>query len=206
MKEGATTNPFAKPISSSRYSSVLTSSHSSAEQKIMRVLKHLFENNRIWAENIRQTDPGFFQRLSRQQSPSYLWIGCSDSRVPANQIVGLLPGEMFVHRNIANIVDHADLNCMSVLQFAIDVLKVRHVIVCGHYGCAGIRAAQRGDKLGLAEQWLRHVRSVCQKYERQLGELVDETQRSDRLCELNVIEQVKKVCHASSTRAAWERG
>ena len=172
----------------------------------MRVLKHLFENNRIWAENVRQTDPGFFQRLARQQSPSYLWIGCSDSRVPANQIVGLLPGEMFVHRNIANIVDHADLNCMSVLQFAIDVLKVRHVIVCGHYGCAGIRAAQRGDKLGLAEQWLRHVRSVCQKYERQLGELVDETQRSDRLCELNVIEQVKKVCHASSTRAAWERG
>jgi len=172
----------------------------------MRVLKHLFENNRIWAENIGQTDPGFFQRLSRQQSPSYLWIGCSDSRVPANQIVGLLPGEMFVHRNIANVVDHADLNCMSVLQFAVDVVKVRHVIVCGHYGCAGIRAAQRHDKLGLVDQWLRHVHSICQKYARQLSELVDETQRGDRLCELNVIEQVKKVCHAPTTRDAWERG
>ena len=172
----------------------------------MRVLKHLFENNRAWAENVRRTDPEFFQRLARQQSPGYLWIGCSDSRVPANQIVGLLPGEMFVHRNIANVVEHTDLNCMSVMQFAIDVLKVRHVIVCGHYGCAGIRAAQRGDQLGLVDHWLRHVHSVCQKHAPQLAEVADEAQRSDRLCELNVIEQVAKVCHATATRDAWERG
>jgi carbonic anhydrase len=172
----------------------------------MRVLKHLFESNRAWAKNVRQGDPEFFQRLSRQQSPSYLWIGCSDSRVPANQIVGLLPGEMFVHRNIANIVEHADLNCMSVIQFAIDVLKVRHVIVCGHYDCAGIRAAQRGDQLGLVDHWLRHVRGVCEKHTPRLIEVTDESQRSDRLCELNVIEQVAKVCHAPAAREAWNRG
>jgi len=172
----------------------------------MRVLKHLFENNRIWAENIGQTDPEFFQRLSRQQSPHYLWIGCSDSRVPANQIVGLLPGEMFVHRNIANIVDHTDLNCMSVMQFAIDVLKIRHVIVCGHYGCAGIRAALRHEKLGLVDQWLQHVHGTRQKHSRQLDELIDDTQRADRLCELNIIEQVKEVCHTQTARDAWERG
>jgi carbonic anhydrase len=172
----------------------------------MRVLKHLFESNRAWAKNVRQGDPEFFQRLSRQQSPSYLWIGCSDSRVPANQIVGLLPGEMFVHRNIANVVEHADLNCMSVIQFAIDVLKVRHVIVCGHYDCAGIRAAQRGDQLGLVDHWLRHVRGVCEKHTPRLIEVTDESQRSDRLCELNVIEQVAKVCHAPAAREAWNRG
>jgi len=172
----------------------------------MSALNHLFENNRIWAGNVRQTDPGFFQRLSRQQSPSYLWIGCSDSRVPANQIVGLLPGEMFVHRSIANVVDQTDLNCMSVMQFAIDVVKIRHIIVCGHYGCAGIRAAQGHDKLGLVDQWLRHVHSVCQKYAPQLSEVADETQRSDRLCELNVIEQVANVCQTTIARDAWERG
>jgi carbonic anhydrase len=184
-------------------------SHSTRDlshQKLMRVLKHLFDNNRIWAEEIGKTDPEFFQRLSRQQSPSYLWIGCSDSRVPANQIVGLLPGEMFVHRNIANVVDEADLNCMSVLQFAIDVLKVRHVIVCGHYGCAGIGAALRGEALGLVDGWLRHVREVREKHMARLIETTDEIKRSDRLCELNVIEQVMKVCHAGSTRNAWANG
>jgi len=172
----------------------------------MRILKHLFENNRAWAENVRQTDPEFFQRLCKQQSPSYLWIGCSDSRVPANQIVGLLPGEMFVHRNIANVVELADLNCMSVIQFAIDVLKVRHIIVCGHYGCAGVRAAQRGDQLGLVDHWLRHVQRVCQKYAAHLAEVADESQRSDALCELNVIEQVANACQATAIRDAWERG
>ena len=172
----------------------------------MRTLKHLFENNRAWAENVRQTDPEFFQRLCEQQSPSYLWIGCSDSRVPANQIVGLPPGEMFVHRNIANVLEHTDLNGMSVLQFAIDVLKVKHVIVCGHYGCAGIRAIQHGDQLGLVDQWLRRVQRVCQKHATRLAEIADERQRSDRLCELNVIEQVTHVCHATATRDAWHRG
>jgi carbonic anhydrase len=172
----------------------------------MRVLKHLFENNLAWAENIRLADPEFFQKLSRQQSPDYLWIGCSDSRVPANQIVGLLPGEMFVHRNIANIVEHTDLNCLSVLQFAVDVLKVKHVIVCGHYGCAGVRAAQRGDQLGLVDEWLRYVQNVRQKHAPRLAAVPDESQRIDRLCELNVIEQVSNVCQTTIACDAWHRG
>src|SRR6266513_4410372 len=130
----------------------------------MRVLKHFFENNRAWAENIRETDPKFFHKLSRQQSPSYLWIGCSDSRVPANQIVGLLPGEMFVHRNIANVVERTDLNCLSVLQFAVDVLKVKHVIVCGHYGCTGVKAALSGERLGISDYWIHHVHDVSEKH------------------------------------------
>src|SRR5512146_934849 len=153
----------------------------------MRVLPHLFESNRAWAEQIRQADPAFFEKLSRQQSPTYLWIGCSDSRVPANQIVGLLPGELFVHRNIANLVVHTDLNCLSVLQFAIEVLKVRHVIVCGHYGCSGVRAALRRERLGLSDNWLRHVQDVRQKYEHLLSGS-EESAAADRLCELNVIE------------------
>jgi carbonic anhydrase len=172
----------------------------------MRVLKHLFDNNRAWAESISSSDPEFFQRLARQQSPSYLWIGCSDSRVPANQIVGLLPGEMFVHRNIANVVEHTDLNSMSVLQFAVDVLKIEHVIVCGHYGCAGIRAAMRNEQVGLADHWLQYLHRVRQKHLKQLGSLPDEPARADRFCELNVIEQVMNVCQTTTCRAAWDRG
>ena len=172
----------------------------------MRTLSHLFENNRTWAERIREQDPEFFLKLSRQQSPSYLWIGCSDSRVPANQIVGLLPGELFVHRNIANLVVHTDLNCLSVMQFAVDILKVRHIIVCGHYGCSGVRSALRRDRIGLSDNWLRHVEDVRQKHEQRLALLEAEAVACDRLCELNVIEQVLNVCQTTIARDAWERG
>jgi len=172
----------------------------------MRKLRQLFDNNRAWAERIRAQDPEFFQKLSRQQSPAYLWIGCSDSRVPANEIVGLLPGELFVHRNVANLVVHTDLNCLSVMQFAIDILKVRHVIVCGHYGCSGVRAAFRRDRIGLSDNWLRHVQDVSQKHEQSLAAAGNETAASDRLCELNVIEQVANVCQTTIVRDAWERG
>ena len=172
----------------------------------MRDLPHLLENNRAWAERIRRQDPEFFPKLSRQQSPEYLWIGCSDSRVPANEIVGLLPGELFVHRNIANVVVHTDLNCLSVMQFAVDVLKVRHIIVCGHYGCSGVRAALHGERHGLVDNWLRHVQDVRHKHEQRLGDLSNGVEQGDRLCELNVIEQVGNVCHTSIVRDAWERG
>jgi carbonic anhydrase len=172
----------------------------------MRVLPQLFENNRAWSEQIRRADPSFFEKLSQQQSPSYLWIGCSDSRVPANQIVGLLPGELFVHRNVANVVGHTDLNCLAVLQFAVDVLKVKHVIVCGHYGCSGVRAALRGDRLGLADNWLRAVKDVAVKHASTLAAAEDESSRYDRLCELNVIEQVLHVCQSPIVTDAWERG
>ena len=172
----------------------------------MRKLKHLFDTNLEWAENIRKQDPEFFQKLSQQQSPEYLWIGCSDSRVPANQIVGLLPGELFVHRNLANLVVHTDLNCLSVMQFAVDILKVRHIIVCGHYGCSGVGAALRGDRIGLADNWLRHVQDVRQKHEARLSALADAAARGDRLCELNVVEQVANVCQTTMVRDAWERG
>jgi carbonic anhydrase len=170
----------------------------------MRVLKNLFDNNRAWAKEMLQADPAFFRKLSDQQSPNYLWIGCSDSRVPANQIVGLLPGEMFVHRNLANVVEHTDINCMSVLQFAVDVLRIKHVIVCGHYGCAGVLAAERGHQVGLANHWLRYVAGVRQKHLAVLSKM-DEQQRVDRLCELNVIEQVMNVCHTSVCNLAWQR-
>lgn len=153
-----------------------------------------------------QQEPDFFRKLSEQQFPSYLWIGCSDSRVPANQIVGLLPGELFVHRNIANIVVHTDLNCLSVMQFAVDILKVRHIIVCGHYGCSGVMAALRRQRLGLSDNWLRHVQDVRQKHERFLVEAGGDQAAADRLCELNVIEQVANVCHTTIARDAWERG
>jgi carbonic anhydrase len=172
----------------------------------MKELSQLFANNRAWADGIRSEEPDFFQNLSRQQAPQYFWIGCSDSRVPANQITGLLPGEMFVHRNVANVVPPADLNCLSALQFAVDVLKVRHVIVCGHYGCAGVRAVLRGDRLGLVDQWLQNVEDVRQKHAAQLAALRDEAQQFDRLCELNVIEQVASVCEATSVQDAWARG
>ncbi len=172
----------------------------------MESLDHLFKQNKAWADEIRAIDPEFFVKLSRQQNPEYLWIGCSDSRVPANEIVGLLPGELFVHRNIANVVVHTDLNCLSVIQFAVDVLKVKHIMVVGHYGCTGVRAALRCERVGLADNWLRHVQDVREKHDDCLYKLADETARSARLCEFNVIEQVDNVCKTSIIRDAWERG
>ena len=172
----------------------------------MPELNQLFENNRRWAERIRRQDPEFFSKLSRQQSPAYLWIGCSDSRVPANEIVGLLPGELFVHRNVANLVVHTDLNCLSVMQFAVDILKVRHIIVCGHYGCSGVGAALRRDRIGLSDNWLRHVQDVHQKHQDSVGAASSEVAAGNRLCELNVIEQVANVCQTTIARDAWERG
>ena len=169
-------------------------------------LNHLFENNKAWAQRIRQQNPEFFLKLSHQQFPKYLWIGCSDSRVPANEIVDLLPGELFVHRNIANLVVHTDLNCLAVMQFAVDILKIRHIIVCGHYGCSGVQAALRRERLGLSDNWLRHLQDVRQKHEKYLGNFSSSTEASDRLCELNVIEQVLNVCYTSIARDAWERG
>jgi carbonic anhydrase len=170
------------------------------------MLRHLLKNNKAWAERIRQNDPDFFLKLSRQQTPGYLWIGCSDSRVPANEIVGLLPGELFVHRNIANLVVHTDLNCLSVLQFAVDILKVRHVIVCGHYGCTGVHAALRRDRIGLSDNWLRHVQDVAHKHEKCLTNVGGDSAAANRLCELNVIEQVANVCLTTIALDAWERG
>ena len=170
------------------------------------MLTELFDNNKAWANRICRQDPDFFLKLSRQQSPTYLWIGCSDSRVPANEIVGLLPGELFVHRNIANLVVHTDLNCLSVMQFAVDILKVKHIIVCGHYGCSGVRAALRGDRIGLSDNWLRHVQDVREKHEKHLAGAGQESKAADRLCELNVIEQVVNVCQTTIAREAWERG
>jgi len=172
----------------------------------MRTLSHLFKNNQTWAAEIRRQDPEFFLELSQQQAPQYLWIGCSDSRVPANQIVGLVPGELFVHRNIANLVVHTDLNCLSVMQFAVDRLKVRHIIVCGHYGCSGVGAALRRERLGLSDNWLRHVQDVEQKHRECLAGLTGDSQAANRLCELNVIEQVVNVCQTTIARDAWERG
>ena len=172
----------------------------------MRTLGHLFENNRSWAAEVTRQDPEFFERLSRQQSPEYLWIGCSDSRVPANQIVGLIPGEMFVHRNVANVVVHTDLNCLSVLQFAVDVLKVRHAMVVGHYGCGGVAAALRNDKLGLIDNWLRHVQDVAARHRDALDALPGDEARVDRLCELNSIEQAVNVCQTTIVQDAWARG
>jgi len=169
-------------------------------------LGRLLENNRAWSAEVRTREPDFFARLSRQQAPEYLWIGCSDSRVPANQIVGLLPGEMFVHRNVANVVVHADLNCLSAVQFAVDVLRVRHVIVCGHYGCGGVLAALRNSRLGLIDNWLRHVQDVLTKHRARLDALPTEAKRHDRLCELNVIEQAVNVCQTTVVREAWGRG
>ena len=168
-------------------------------------IEHLIANNRRWSERLRREDPQFFEKLATAQSPNYLWIGCSDSRVPANQIIGLLPGEIFVHRNVANVVVHADLNCLSVLQFAVDVLKVEHVIVTGHYGCGGVAAALADRRLGLVDNWLRHVQDVHRKYEPLLADVAP-AQRHDRLCELNVVEQVNNVCQTTIVQDAWARG
>lgn len=172
----------------------------------MRDIDHLLEKNRAWAERVVAEDPGFFERLSGQQAPEYLWIGCSDSRVPANQVVDLAPGEVFVHRNIANVVAHTDLNCLSVIQFAIDVLKVKHILVVGHYGCGGVLAALQGARVGLADNWIRHVGDVADKHATVLGEIQSEALRHDRLCELNALEQVANVCHSTVVQDAWARG
>lgn len=172
----------------------------------MRVLKHLLENNKAWARNIIAQRPDFFQILSKQQSPEYLWIGCSDSRVPASEIVKLMPGDLFVHRNVANVVVHTDLNCLSAMQYAVDVLNVKHIIVCGHYGCGGVKAALDNSRLGLIDNWLRHVQDVRQKHAALVAGVHDESQRLDRLCELNVIEQVINVCQTTIVQNAWEAG
>ena len=170
------------------------------------LLPQLFENNRAWAEAMTRDDPEFFRRLCLQQAPQYLWIGCSDSRVPANEIVGLAPGELFVHRNVANVVVHADLNCLSVIQFSVEVLRVSHIVVTGHYGCGGVLAALRDDRLGLVDNWLRHVQDVRWKHAVELDALPTEAQRHDRLCELNVVEQVVNVSQTTVVRDAWARG
>ena len=169
------------------------------------MLSQLLEQNRQWAARLKADNPRFFEDLAEQQSPKYMWIGCSDSRVPANQIVGLKPGEVFVHRNVANVVVHTDFNCLSVLQFAVEMLRVEHVIVVGHYGCGGVRAAMESHELGLIDNWLRHIKDVYSKYEDKLAHL-DEEARLDRLCELNVIEQVHNVCHTTIVQQAWRQG
>ena len=172
----------------------------------MKDLKRLLDQNRAWAENIKASDPAFFPTLAKQQSPKFLWIGCADSRVPANQLAGLMPGEMFVHRNVANVVDHTDFNCLSVMQYAVDVLKVEHIIVCGHHGCGGVKAAMDNLQLGLIDNWLRHVQDVIHEHEQLLAQVDDENERLDRLCELNVIEQVRDVGRSTIVQSAWQRG
>jgi carbonic anhydrase len=169
-------------------------------------LAPLFENNRAWAADQLARDPDFFAELAKRQSPQYLWIGCSDSRVPANQIVGLAPGDVFVHRNVANVVVHTDLNCLSVLQYAVEILGVRHVIVCGHYGCGGVLAALDGSRHGLIDNWLQHVVDVAEKHEDVIAGIADDKARFDRLCELNVVEQVVNVCQTTIVTDAWARG
>jgi carbonic anhydrase len=172
----------------------------------MSSLEHLFERNRAWAGRVKGADPTFFERLARQQTPELLWIGCADSRVPANEIIDLPPGEVFVHHNIANVVVHTDLNCLSVLQYAVEMLRVKHVIVCGHYGCGGIRAALEDAEHGLIDNWLRHIKDVHRFHETALRNEPDPAVRADRLCELNVIEQVRNVAHTTIVRDAWRRG
>lgn len=172
----------------------------------MKLLQHLFDNNEEWARSIEKEHPGFFRKLSQQQAPEYLWIGCSDSRVPANEIVGLMPGDVFVHRNIANVVVHSDLNCLSVLQFAVEILKVKHVIVCGHYGCGGVTKALSNEKHGLIDNWLRDIKDTYRSNEEEIRLLKTEKEKVDRLCELNVIEQVKSVVHTTIVQEAWDRG
>jgi carbonic anhydrase len=169
-------------------------------------LDQLFANNRKWSQRIKARDPRFFDMLAQQQAPKYLWIGCADSRVPANEIVDLLPGELFVHRNVANVVVHTDLNCLSVVQYAVEVLAVEHVIVCGHYGCGGVRAALSSASLGLIDNWLRHVQDVRDRNRQEIDDIADETARADRLCELNVVAQVRHVCQTTIVQDAWRRG
>ena len=172
----------------------------------MKDLTRLLDQNKVWAEVIKGSDPEFFASLAKQQTPSFLWIGCSDSRVPATQLVGMVPGEMFVHRNVANVVVHTDFNCLSVMQYAVDVLKVDHIIVCGHDGCGGVKAAMQNLQFGLIDNWLRHVQDVMHVHEELLARINDETARLDRLCELNVIEQVVSVSRTTIVQNAWQRG
>lgn len=172
----------------------------------MRVLKYLFEQNKNWAEKVKESDPDFFAKLARQQNPELLWIGCSDSRVPANQVVDMLPGQVFVHRNIANIVVHTDLNCLSVIQYAVDVLKVKHIIVCGHYDCGGIRAAMDNQEHGLIDNWLRNIKDTYHKHQTQIDALENQRDRVNLLCEFNVKEQVANICHTTIVQKAWKAG
>lgn len=172
----------------------------------MHVLDHLFRQNKQWAENIKKEDPQFFDKLVDLQAPHYLWIGCADSRVPANEIVGLLPGDLFVHRNVANVVVHSDMNCLSVLQYAVEILKIRHIIVCGHYGCGGVQAALQNQELGLIDNWLRNIKDIAQANKDELDRIPGESARVDRLCELNVMQQVANVCHTTIVQRAWAQG
>ena len=172
----------------------------------MATIQDLFEKNRAWADGVRANDGQFFDKLAQQQTPDYLWIGCADSRVPATRIMDLMPGEVFVHRNIANVVVHTDINCLSVMQYAVDALKVGHIIVCGHYSCGGVQAALQNSRFGLIDNWLRHIQDVMRKHADQLDALPDESQRLARLCELNVIEQVANVCQTTIVQDAWDRG
>jgi len=171
----------------------------------MRNLKYLFDNNRAWAARMLAQDSTFFQTLAAQHAPEYLWIGCSDSRVPANEIIGKMPGEVFVHRNVANIVVHTDLNCLSVIQYAVEVLKVKHIIVCGHYGCGGVSAAMQHKEFGLIDNWLRHLKDIYRRHEYELESIEDLSHRQNRFCECNVIEQVRNVCHTTIVQGAWRR-
>ncbi len=171
----------------------------------MTELQHLFKNNRAWATHMTEQDPHFFETLAAQQAPEYLWIGCADSRVPANEIIGLLPGQVFVQRNVANLVIHTDLNCLSVIQYAVEVLKVKHIIVCGHYGCGGVRASMQNQQFGLIDNWLRHIKDLIDKHQTELNSL-PEAERFDRLCELNVKAQVQNVCYTSIVQGAWRGG
>ena len=172
----------------------------------MGTLKHLLENNQAWAAQVRARDPGFFERLARQQAPAYFWVGCSDSRVPANIITDLPPGEVFVHRNVGNMVQLSDMNCLSAMQFAVDVLKVKHIIVCGHYGCGGVKAVLSGDRMGLVDNWLGQMHMIRDKYRRRLDRCTDEGARHDLLCELNVVDQVASACQSTVVQDAWGRG
>lgn len=172
----------------------------------MKLLQHLFDNNEKWADSVEKETPGFFGKLSTLQAPEYLWIGCADSRVPANEIIGLLPGDVFVHRNLANVVVHSDLNCLSVLQYAVEILKVKHVIICGHYGCGGVKAAMSNDKHGLIDNWLRTIKDTYCMHEEEINALGSEEEKLSRLCELNVIEQVNSVVHTTIVQEAWDRG
>ncbi|ART80578.1 carbonate dehydratase [Oceanisphaera avium] len=172
----------------------------------MRILKQLFDNNQDWSERIKSEDPAFFEKLALQQAPEYLWIGCSDSRVPANQLTGLLPGDVFVHRNVANLVMHTDFNCLSVVQYAVEVLKVKHIIICGHYGCGGVKAAMGDAELGLIDNWLASLKDLYQRYRKDLLGIEDEQLREDALCELNVVEQVANLCRTTIVQHAWQRG
>ncbi|MBU1086144.1 MAG: carbonate dehydratase [Candidatus Omnitrophica bacterium] len=172
----------------------------------MRALKDLLEKNKQWATKLKASDPDFFSNLALQQNPGYLWIGCSDSRVPANQIVNLPPGEVFVHRNIANLVIHSDLNCLSVIQYAVEVLQIKHIIVCGHYGCSGIKASLDNREHGLIDNWLRHIKDIYRYHEAKINDMKTEKEKLDLLCELNVIEQVANICHTTIVQSAWKAG